>query len=93
MDRYASGHRLTIYVRTGASGNREIAFKFAQEGALRVVYWADGPFGCALPGDIERAAVLWPTVDSSLEQLDLRWWWYEHIGEPQRATWIAEAAH
>jgi anti-sigma factor RsiW len=54
----ASGHRLTLYVRTGASENRQTAFQFAQEGALRVFYWADGPFGYALTGDIEREPLL-----------------------------------
>ena len=53
-----SGHRLTLYVRTGASENRQTAFQFAQEGALRVFYWADGPFGYALTGDIEREPLL-----------------------------------
>ncbi len=53
-----SGHRLTLYVRTGVSENRQTAFQFAQEGALRVFYWADGPFGYALTGDIEREPLL-----------------------------------
>jgi O-antigen ligase len=46
----------------------------------------------AVTGDIEQAAVLWRTVDSSLKQLELRWWWYDYIGEPERAAWVAEAA-
>jgi tetratricopeptide (TPR) repeat protein len=46
----------------------------------------------AVTGDVEQAAALWRTVDSSAGQLGLRRWWYDYIGELQRATWIAEAA-
>jgi tetratricopeptide (TPR) repeat protein len=45
----------------------------------------------AVTGDIKQAAVLWRTIDSSLEQLELRRWWHDYIGEPQQATWIYEA--
>ena len=46
----------------------------------------------AVTGDIEQAAALWRTVDTSQGQLDIRQWWYEYIGEPQRAARIAEGA-
>ncbi len=46
----------------------------------------------AVEGEIERAAALWRTVDVSQGQLELRQWWYNHVGEPQRADWVAEAA-
>ncbi len=46
----------------------------------------------AVTGDVEQAAALWRTVDSSAGQLGLRRWWYDYIGELQRVTWIAEAA-
>lgn len=44
----------------------------------------------AVTGDIEQAAALWRTIDTSHGQLDIRQWWYEYIDEPQRAAMIAE---
>ena len=32
------------------------------------------------------------TVDVSEQQLVLRQWWYEHLGEKQSAEWIKQAA-
>ena len=49
------GQRLTLYVRTDAMANRETAFRFIQEGGVRVFYWLDGQFGYALSGEVERA--------------------------------------
>lgn len=46
----------------------------------------------AIAGDLERAAALWRTVDVSQQQLELRRWWYEHLGEKERAQWIQQAA-
>lgn len=46
----------------------------------------------AIAGDLKRAADLWRTVDVSQQQLELRQWWYEHIGEGERAHWIQQAA-
>jgi len=53
-----SGRRLTLYVRTAATENQETAFRFTQEGGVRVFYWVDGPFGYALTGEIEREPLL-----------------------------------
>jgi O-antigen ligase len=39
----------------------------------------------AIEGELEQAAALLRTVDTSLNQIDARIWWYNHIGEPQRA--------
>jgi anti-sigma factor RsiW len=49
------GQRLTLYVRTDAMANRETAFRFIQEGGVRVFYWLDGQFGYALSGEVEKA--------------------------------------
>ncbi len=49
------GQRLTLYVRTDAMTNRETAFRFIQEGSVRVFYWLDGQFGYALSGEVEKA--------------------------------------
>ena len=44
----ASGQRLTLYVSTENTSNRDTAFRFAQEGPVNVFYWIDGKFGYAL---------------------------------------------
>lgn len=54
----ARGERLTLYVRNALSGNRETAFRYAQEGKVGVFYWVDGPFGYALTGEFERPQLL-----------------------------------
>lgn len=46
----------------------------------------------AIAGDLKWAADLWRTVDVSQQQLELRRWWYEHVGEKERAQWIQQAA-
>jgi len=50
----ASGQRLTLYVSTENTGNRDTAFRFAQEGAVNVFYWIDGKFGYALSAGIDK---------------------------------------
>lgn len=54
----ARGNRLTLYVRTTTDGNRETAFRYAQESKVGVFYWVDGPFGYALSGELERPQLL-----------------------------------
>jgi len=49
----ADGQRLTLYVTREAAGGKT-AFRFTQEGAVRVFYWVDGSFGYALSGEIDR---------------------------------------
>ncbi len=46
----------------------------------------------AIAGDVTQASALWRTVDVSEQQLVLRQWWYEHLGEKQSAEWIKQAA-
>ena len=49
------GTRVTLYVRTEATQNRETAFRYATEGNVRVFYWVDRKLGYALSsGDISR---------------------------------------
>ena len=45
----------------------------------------------AIAGDVERAASLWRTVDVGQGQLTARQWWYEYIGDPERARRLAGA--
>jgi anti-sigma factor RsiW len=54
----AHGNRLTLYVRNALTGNRETAFRYAQEGKVGVFYWVDGTFGYALSGEIEKPQLL-----------------------------------
>ena len=42
------GTRIMLYVRTEAAGNRETAFRYAEEGKVRVFYWVDHKLGYAL---------------------------------------------
>lgn len=49
------GQRLTLYVSTENSANRDTAFRFAQEGPVNVFYWIDGRFGYAISAGIDRA--------------------------------------
>lgn len=51
----ASGQRLTLYVSTENTTNRDTAFRFAQEGPINVFYWIDGKFGYALSAGIAKA--------------------------------------
>ena len=54
----ARGQRLTLYVSTDVTGNRETAFRYAREGQVSVFYWIDGPLGYALSGDVPREKLL-----------------------------------
>ena len=73
MYRNGLGSKLTLYVsndvadlgsaagpggvsRPGAK-NADTAFRFAQQGAVNVFYWVDGPFGYALSSDADRGVL------------------------------------
>lgn len=45
----------------------------------------------AIAGDVQRAAALLATVDTSLNQMDARIFWYNHVGEPHYAELIRQA--
>lgn len=63
MYRDDAGGKLTLYVSneigelSGATQdkNTDTAFRFTQEGAVKVFYWIDGPFGYAISADADRA--------------------------------------
>jgi putative inorganic carbon (HCO3(-)) transporter len=42
-------------------------------------------------GQLEEGQALWSDVSNDLGQLDLRVAWYQYIGDPQRAAWMAQA--
>ena len=52
----ADGQRLTLYVTREAAGD-QAAFRFTQDGPVRVFYWVEGSFGYALSGEIDRATL------------------------------------
>jgi anti-sigma factor RsiW len=53
------GTRVTLYVRTEAGNNRETAFRYAEEGKVRVFYWIDRKLGYALSSaDISKDDLL-----------------------------------
>jgi anti-sigma factor RsiW len=55
MYQSSQGTRVTLYVRTEATSNRETAFRYVREGNVRVFYWVDRKMGYALSsGDINR---------------------------------------
>ena len=59
MYQCSQGTRVTLYVRTEASSNRETAFRYAKEGNVRVFYWVDRKLGYALSsGDISKDDLL-----------------------------------
>jgi anti-sigma factor RsiW len=59
MYQCSRGTRVTLYVRTEAVDNRETAFRYAEEGSVRVFYWVDRKLGYALSsGDIGKDDLL-----------------------------------
>lgn len=53
----AGGRRLTLYVRRGLDGNRDTAFRFAEQDGIGAFYWVDGDLAYALIGDLDRPAL------------------------------------
>ncbi|TCT05325.1 anti-sigma factor family protein [Paralcaligenes ureilyticus] len=51
----AAKHRLTLYVSTENTANKNTGFRFAREGSINVFYWIDGKCGYALSADIDKA--------------------------------------
>lgn len=46
----------------------------------------------AVGREVGKAADLWRNLGADKSQLGIRAWWYDHIGEPQRAQWLRQAA-
>jgi anti-sigma factor RsiW len=65
-----NGRRLTLYVRTEATTNRETAFRYALEGNVGVFYWIDRNVGYALSSaDLNREELL-AVANSVYKQLN-----------------------
>lgn len=43
-------------------------------------------------GRVDEGRALWAGVSNAQRQLDIRAWWYRHIGDSERAEWIEQAA-
>lgn len=69
MYQHGDGRRLTLYVSRGGPGESATAFRFAQEAAVSVFYWVDGPLGFALSGEMPRAELL-PVAQAVYGQLN-----------------------
>jgi anti-sigma factor RsiW len=54
----AAGRRLTLYVRAEPTTVPATAFRFTEQGALRVFHWVDGALGYALSGELDRDELL-----------------------------------
>jgi len=64
------GSRVTLYVRTEGSDHGETAFRYADEGKVRVFYWVDRTLGYALSSaDISREQ-LYTLANAVYEQLN-----------------------
>jgi anti-sigma factor RsiW len=53
-----SGKRLTLYVKTDPSSERETAFRFSQQGKVAVFYWLDRRLSYALSGEMQKDELL-----------------------------------
>ena len=64
------GSRITLYVRSDMSGNRETAFRYAREGSIGVFYWVDGKIGYAISSaDLSKDA-LFAVANVAYQQLN-----------------------
>jgi len=64
------GSRITLYVRSDMSGNRETAFRYAREGNVSVFYWVDNKIGYAISSaDLSRDALL-AVANAAYQQLN-----------------------
>ena len=51
------GRRLTLYV-TREVAQTDTAFRFGQDGAVKVFYWVENGFGYAISADADRAELM-----------------------------------
>ena len=64
------GTRVTLYVRSNATANRETAFRYDAEGSVKVFYWIDRKLGYALSSsDISKEALL-KVANAAYQQLN-----------------------
>ncbi|SFA80476.1 Transmembrane transcriptional regulator (anti-sigma factor RsiW) [Collimonas sp. OK607] len=64
-----TGRRLTLYVSTEQTHNKDTGFRFTQEGPVNVFYWIDGKFGYALSAGMDKGELA-RVANAVYEQLD-----------------------
>jgi anti-sigma factor RsiW len=64
----ASGARLTLYVKSGMTGEQESKFRYQESGGVMVCFWSEGAFGYALAGRVPREN-LWKVAQSVFNQV------------------------
>jgi anti-sigma factor RsiW len=70
MYQCSQGTRVTLYVRTEATTNRETAFRYVREGNVRVFYWVDRKLGYALSSADISKDDLFKVANSVYRQLN-----------------------
>jgi anti-sigma factor RsiW len=58
MYQEGSGKRLTLYIKTDPSSERETAFRYYQQGKVAVFYWLDRRLSYALSGELPKEELL-----------------------------------
>jgi len=64
------GTRVTLYVRTGMPDQKETAFRYSDEGNVRVFYWIDRTFGYAVSSADIGKDVLYKVANTAYAQLN-----------------------
>jgi anti-sigma factor RsiW len=64
------GTRVTLYVRTGMADQKETAFRYADEGNVRVFYWIDRTYGYAVSSADISKDVLYKVANTAYAQLN-----------------------
>ena len=64
------GTRVTLYVRTEAPDHEETAFRYSDEGNVRVFYWIDRTFGYAVSSADISKDVLYKVANAAYAQLN-----------------------
>ena len=64
------GTRVTLYVRTGMPDQRETAFRYTDEGNVRVFYWIDRTYGYAVSSSDISKDVLYKVANTAYAQLN-----------------------
>lgn len=50
-----SGNRLTLYIGHNAIDKKQTAFRFQEQGRLRMFYWTDSPIGYAVIAELQKS--------------------------------------
>jgi anti-sigma factor RsiW len=64
----ASGARLTLYVKSGMTGDQESKFRYQDNDGVLVCFWSEGAFGYALAGRVPKEN-LWKVAQSVYNQV------------------------